>query len=202
MKITDVSMPLSAETEVYPGDPPVAIDALSAVENGDPFTLTRISMSSHAGTHLDAPSHVLVGDKTIDDIDLATLVGSAWVVDAADHHPVDANAFAGDQLPTSIERLLIKTGHRSSWLSADAVRRLIEIGPGMIGFDGPSVDSPESESLEAHKALLGAGIAIVENLDLSDVQQGSYFLICLPLKLVGVEGFPVRAILIEDLETG
>ena len=200
MKIFDMSMPLSPETQVFPGDPPVVFDTLSAVAAADPNTLSRISLSAHTGTHMDAPSHVFSDGKSVDDIGMDALVGPAWVMDVSGSRPIDYRALATAHPTRPTNRLLIRSDDPHTWLSSDGCRWLVEFAPSLIGFDGLSVDSPDSDELEAHKELLGAGTVLIENLDLSGVAAGMHFLVCLPLKLIGTEGSPVRAILIDGME--
>jgi arylformamidase len=200
MKIVDISMPLSPETQVFPGDPPVVFDVLSAVAAGDPNTLSRISLSAHTGTHMDAPSHVFSDERTVDSIGLDALVGPAWVMDVSGSRPVDSRALAAARPTQPMKRLLIRSGDPNSWFSSDACRWLARFAPSLIGFDGISVDSLDNDELEVHKTLLGAGTVLIENLDLSGVVTGMHFLVCLPLKLIGTEGAPVRAILIDGME--
>ena len=208
MKVYDVTVPLGPATHIWDDDPAPAIETLAHLERGDAHTLTRIAMSSHSGTHVDAPAHFARGGATIDAIPAATLVGPALVVE----HRGEAHITAADLGVLGIdgrhERVLFKTANGRLWeregfqrdfiaLGESAAARLIELGVVLAGIDYLSIEPYESAENPVHRVLLGAGVTVVEGLDLRDVPPGDYLLVCAPLKLTGAEGAPARVFLLD-----
>jgi arylformamidase len=165
-------------------------------------------MSLHAGTHTDAPLHFDVAGPDIAAVDLRAYIGPCRVLDVrAEGSPplVPAAALSEDAL-RGCERLLLRTreqhDHRR-WdpsfaaLGPDAARVLVAAGVRLVGIDTPSMDHADSKELDAHHVLHRGGVAILENLDLRAVPAGDYELIALPLRIVGGDSSPVRAILRE-----
>lgn len=187
--IIDITRPLGPATVVYPGDPPVEIAQISSVD-GSGVALSRLSLSSHAGTHIDPPAHLFPGGLTVDALSLALLIGPALLVSAAHGRPV-TDADLADIPPT--ERLLVSTGGQP--ITENAARRLLARGLRLVGVDGLSVDG-EGNGLPVHRLLLSAGVIIVEGLALEGVAPGAYTLVCLPLRLVDGDGAPARAVLL------
>jgi arylformamidase len=198
LKVIDISLPLSPDTPVFPGDPPVGIETMSLLSAGDTFRLTRISMSAHAGTHIDTPSHLFVDGGEIENIRLEDLIGPVYVIEFDGPRPLDESACKRMDIPSNFSRILIKNKRPNAWMDETAAEWFSVSGAKLLGWDGLSVDPPESEKLPAHRALLARGVHLVENLDLSQVTPGKYFLACLPLKLMGSDASPVRAVLLED----
>jgi len=193
--IYDISLPLGDSTPVYPGDRPVRIDRVSDVDRGDGFTLSEVTMSVHAGTHVEAPSHFIAGAASVDGLILDVLVGRALLVDVSDEGAITADLLERLAVPPDTLRLLFRTSDASA-LSECGACRLVDRGVKLVGIDGLSIGfSDQSEAV--HRILLGAGVVIVESLNLADVPAGEYQLICLPLKLTGAEGAPARAILLD-----
>ena len=200
MKIYDITLPVSEDMPLYPGDPATIISRVADIASGDPFTLSAISMSAHAGTHVDAPYHVSQNGRTLDKIPLDVLVGRAFVLLVDDSDEVTAEALELAGIPSGTRRLLLKTKPRQmpdAFLSADAARWIVDRGIGLLGMDALSIDAAKSQTLEAHHILLDADVIVVEGLDLSAVSEGEYMLICLPLKLSGCDGAPARVVLLE-----
>lgn len=197
----DVTLPLEESTPPYPGDPGLSIQTLMDFERGDDLRLSAISLSAHLGTHVDAPLHFVRGGMSLEQIALETLIGPAHLVEVITRGGIGAEQIAR-QLPHLCERLLIKTTRSnqltprpSAWLEPEAAQLLLESGVRLIGIDSPSLDSLTSSHARAHKILLEKEIIIVENLALHAVPIGAYEMICLPLKVVGLEGAPARAVL-------
>ena len=178
------------------------------MELGEPFNLTRLVLSAHAGTHVDAPNHFLAGARGIEEVPLAALAGACLVWEPPGVGPIGADLLA--ELPTGIERLLLKTGLHTWWLGdnpalpdefralrADGAALLVERGIQLVGTDAPSIDLVGDADYPAHHTLLSAGVVVVESLNLSGVVPGAYALVCLPLLLPGADGAPARAILLE-----
>jgi arylformamidase len=199
MRFHDITRPITSDMPIYPGDPPTVIERVQDIARGNPFTLSAVSFSSHAGTHIDAPSHLVEGGLTVDEIPLDVLVGDVVVVEVSKELGVYSNELERLSIPRRTRRLLVKTPENTeSFLTMNVARWLIDVGVELLGIDGQSVDEAGSENLIVHRTLLEAGVVIVENLDLSKVQPGNYLLVCLPMKLAGLDGAPVRAVLIED----
>jgi len=203
--IIDISRPVGADTPVWPGDPPVTLEPVARLEAGDPAAVSRLTLGTHTGTHVDPPAHFLPGGATVDQLDLDVLVGPALVVDlTATVGPVDPEALAA--LATGHSRLLLRTGAADGVVTGGAARRLVEAGVRLVGVDTLSIEPatrspgvpgwPPEEHYEVHRLLLSAGVVIVEGLDLSAAPAGEYQLVCLPLRVAGGDGAPARAVLI------
>ncbi len=210
MKIHDISLPVSEELPVWPGDPRVAIDSLTHLERGDVCTVSRLSCSVHSGTHVDGPAHFIKGGATVDSLDLDTLLGPALVVDTGPAREISASLLAGLLIPKDTERLLFRTLNSEIWnrqeqefvkdfvaISADGARWLKEKAIRLVGIDYLSV-APFADGVATHRILLQGGIVLLEGLNLAGITPGIYQLVCLPLKLVGGDGAPARAVLIEE----
>jgi arylformamidase len=200
----DISVPLRTGMVHYPGDPPVKLDLDQDLDKGDPVTVTRISMSAHAGTHVDAPRHFLKGTASIDDMPVDATNGAARVITITDEESIKLPELEGHDI-VSGEILLFKTRNSSLWshdtfrrdfvyLSTPAAVYLAEKGVRAVGIDYLSVDGFEKNEGEAHRILLEASVWIIEGLDLSAVEPGRYDLMCLPLRIEGGEAAPARAL--------
>ena len=197
MEICDVSVPLRAGMVTYPGDPQVHIERAASIAGGDVVNLTRIDFGLHSGTHVDAPVHFIDGASGVDAIALDALVGPCEVVEAPD---LSRDSVAAAPLA---ERILFKTPNSLLWASDEfseefalldggAAELLVQRGVRLVGVDYLSVGDEQ-----AHHVLLEAGVVPVEGLDLRAVDAGSYELVCLPLRVVGADGAPARAVLIR-----
>jgi arylformamidase len=207
MKIYDVTVPLSKESVVYPGDPHVKINRRTKVnEDESKYNLSRYSFSSHAGTHVDPPFHLIEGGITVDKLPLELLMGRARVVEVT--APVIDEPVLEEFDFTVDARVLFKTRNSYLWsnknfvkdyvyMTPGAARALVKDGIKLVGIDYLSVDKFEGEP-ETHMALLSAGTIIVEGLDLREVEPGDYELICLPLKVKDGDGAPARVILRQN----
>ncbi len=209
MKIYDITLTISAEMPLWPGDPPVVLELVSSMASGEHANVSRLACSAHTGTHVDAPHHFLNDGRTIESLPLDVLIGPALVVQIpAEVEVVTAEALERSRIPAGTERLLLKTRNSEIWarserefrpdfvgVSADGAAWLARRGIRLIGVDYLSV-APYKQSVPTHRALLEPGIVILEGVDLSAVPPGAYELYCLPLKLAGSDGAPARAILI------
>jgi arylformamidase len=203
MEIIDVSIPIRERMIVYQGDPEPRIEHVQRISEGDEANVTRIELGAHTGTHVDAPVHFIDGAEGVETLPLEALVGEAEVVDAtALDGDLDAGALRGLGLPDA-ERLLFRTRNSDLWeresfspdfvgITPDGADVLRERGVRLVGVDYLSVGGPE-----AHRRLLGAGIVVVEGLDLRRVEPGGYRLLCLPLLLDGSDGAPARVVLLR-----
>lgn len=202
----DISVPIHDGMVHWPGDPPVRVSQVHAIEHGDDANLTELSMSAHTGTHMDAPIHYLPGADSMDALSFTTTIGHARVLNVATPGPVPRQLLESADLQPG-ERLLLKTRNSAhSWsghafdpqftaLSLEAARWLAAQPLKLLGVDYLSVGPYHGEGAEIHRALLGAGIWIIEGLNLMAVEPGWYELLCLPLRLAGADGAPARALL-------
>jgi arylformamidase len=210
MPIYDISLPISESLVVWPGDPPVRITQPSHLDRGDMATVSRLDIGAHIGTHVDAPVHFVQGGAGVDSFNLDLLVGPARVVHALEADALSASVLQALDIPPGTERVLFRTRNSERWargeeefwtdyvgITDDGARWLIEQGVQLVGIDYLSV-APFDELVAPHRTLLGAGLIVVEGLDLSGVAAGVYQLVCLPLKVVGGDGAPARAILIDE----
>jgi arylformamidase len=208
MKIYDISLPISPSMPVWPGDSPVRMEQTESMDKGSEYNMTRLSMSVHTGTHVDAPHHFLNDGRTVDGLSLDVLVGPAYVLHLPDEIAVvTADVLAAAGIPPGVSRLLLRTRNSRLWaqgvrefqtdfvaVAADGAEWLAARGIRLVGMDYLSV-APYDNSVPTHRILLQAGVILLEGLDLSAVPQGDYLLYCLPLNLLGSDGAPARAIL-------
>ena len=182
---------------MYRGDPRFRLRFLKRLEKGDPFALSHISMGSHTGTHVDAPSHFIKDGASVEDLSLGTLTGPAFVYHAGEG-VISSEMLASAEIPPGTQRLLLATGGtKPGGVSLEAARWLVGQDIKLVGIDRLSIDSEDAKAYPVHIELLGHGIAIIEGLRLKDVPAGDYYLYCLPLKIPGAEGAPARAILVK-----
>lgn len=206
-KYIDVSLAISPQLPRWPGSPEIQFKRNLDLEKGDVATDTSISFSVHTGTHVDAPQHFIKQGKSVDQLNLDQLIGEVYVAVLPNSvNVVTADLLQKLSLPSHIDRLLLRTNNSNLWhtnldfqqdfvaLTADAAQWIVNQNIKLIGVDYLSVqryhDGPET-----HQILLNADIIIIEGLDLSEVSEGFYELLCLPIKLKGVEGAPARVIL-------
>jgi arylformamidase len=198
MQIFDVSVPLREGMVTYPGDPTVKVERAASIADGDVVNLTRIDFGLHSGTHVDAPVHFIDGAAGVDSVPLDVLVGPCEVVEVPD---LSFDSVA--RVPDGVDRVVFRTPNSELWargefadefarLDGEAARSLVERGVRLVGVDYLSVGDED-----AHHALLGGGVVPVEGLDLRGIDPGTYELVCLPLRVVGADGAPARAILIR-----
>ncbi len=205
MSLYDVTRPLSSVFPVYPGDPVVELTPIAQCAWGDEANVTRLVLSSHTGTHIDAPRHFFDNGTTVDQLDLQVLMGPARVV----HVPCVSHITVDDLRLHDLQgvtRVLFKTSNGPLWdcpgfqttyyaLTAEAAAWLVSCGVRLVGIDYLSVDAYEAEDFPVHRCLLQAGVVIVEGLDLRAVPPGDYDLYALPLRLEEGDGAPARVVL-------
>ena len=207
MKIYDVTVPLSQELVVYPGDPKVKINRRKKINEADSkYNLSRYSFGSHSGTHVDPPFHLIEEGLTADKLPLELLIGRARVVETT-ASCIDEAALEDFDFTADV-RVLFKTRNSYLWnqknfvkdyvyISPGAARSLVNDGIKVVGIDYLSVEKFDGEP-ETHTALLGAGTIIIEGLDLREVEPGDYEMICLPLKIKDGDGAPARVVLRQN----
>lgn len=192
MKVIDISRELFS-APVYPGDPKPSRDIVRRIDMGDAFNLSAFYACCHSGTHMDAPLHFFDGGDSIDRIPPKTCIGPCRVVKASG---LITGADIDTLSPTAGDRILFQ-GNGQAFLTQSAAFALAQAKVILVGTDAQSIAIPEDET-EPHRELLGAGIPVLEGLDLSSVCAGNYLLAALPLFLGGAEAAPVRAVLIEQ----
>jgi arylformamidase len=201
----DISQPVGTDTAVWPGDRPFEIGWSMRRADGESVNVGVVTMSVHTGTHIDGGYHFDDEGRRAADLPLDPYVGPALVVDAPGVSELGPDAVAGIDLAHE-QRILFRT--RSSVdattfpeefaaITPELAGMLADAGVLLVGTDAPSVDPRDSKSLEAHHRLHAGGVAILENVILSDVAPGRYTLVALPLKLTEADSSPVRAVLLE-----
>ena len=202
----DISVPVHEGMASWPGDPGLHFDRVMNQENGDICTLTQVAMSAHTGTHMDAPLHFVRKSPTIEQMPLDATVGPARVISIQDRQAIRRAELLRHSIQSG-ERILFRTANSDrDWsglpfdedfifIARDAAEYLAECRVRAVGVDYLSVGGYKQDGVETHVALLGAGIWLMEGLALGQVGPGNYDLVCLPLKWVGAEGAPARAIL-------
>jgi arylformamidase len=204
MKIYDISISLSEDLPVFPGDPPVKIEPVSMIARGDSANVSCITFSTHCGTHIDPPRHFNDHGVTIDTLPLSLFAGNALLAEMTGLKAIGRAELM--HLPLEGEkRLLLKTDNSKLWdqpgfegdfahLTADGALFVVDVGIKLIGIDYLSIERLHGDG-EVHRILLDNGVVILEGLNLAGVTAGSYELICLPLKIRRGDGAPVRAVL-------
>ena len=191
MKIYDISQEVFS-CAVYPGDPKPEKQILSSTAAGDLYNLTAFSMCAHNGTHIDAPFHFLGNCKTVEQLELDTFVGNCYLA----RHEGDVTAADAERILKKADGVLrILIGGKVT-VTAAAAEVFAASGIKLLGNEGQSV-GPENAPMQVHLILLGAEIALLEGIVLTDVPEGHYFLSAAPLNLAGCDGAPCRAYLIS-----
>jgi arylformamidase len=204
----DVSVSLRHGGLVYPGNPTIAITPQQAISQGAGANVSRLDFGSHTGTHVDAPKHFFDDGAGVDTLPLDLLIGQARLLAFSDAVMSIGEAELAPHDLTGVTRLLLRT-RNSAWLASgstefhkdytyvapDGAEYLASAGVKLVGVDYLSVEQFHSGHHRTHRTLLGRGIVIVEGLALAEPPAGEYELICLPLRLEGLDGAPARAVL-------
>ena len=208
MNIYDITVSISPDLPVYPGDPAIQITHTLSLEAGDIASVSHLSCGTHTGTHVDPPSHFIPNAATLDQLPLDVLIGPARMIDAGEARVIDAALIESAKL-NGVERVLFKTRNSRLWreplrfaedfvyLETDAAEQLVERGVKLVGIDYLSVEKFNFEQPTTHLTLLSHNVIIVEGLNLSEIAPGDYELICLPLKIKNGDGGPARVVLRE-----
>lgn len=209
-EIIDISVPLKPDLPVWPGSPGFKLYRTMNLAAGDEANVSQLDTDVHVGTHVDAPCHFIESGTAVEDLSLDVLMGAAYVAELPEVQAVTAQDLEKLNLPPNTTRLLLHTTNSRLWeenvtefnkdfvaLTADGAQWLVDKGIRLIGVDYLSVQRYYDSTL-THEILLGAGIIIVEGLNLTNVAAGMYQLVCLPIKLVGSDGSPARAVLIKE----
>lgn len=207
MSIYDISMPVHTGGIIYPGNPEIQIELQQAVSKGAGANVSSISFGSHTGTHVDAAKHFFDDGETVDEIPLERLIGTAILLVFPDELMSIGAPDLEKQHIGSHKRVLLRTRNSSfldkpdfvkdyTFLAPDGAQYLVDHGVELVGIDYLSIEQFHSGHHRTHITLLEKKVVIVEGLDLSVPLAGVYQLICLPLRLVGLDGAPARAVLV------
>ena len=203
----DISLKIQPGMAAWPGEKEIEFKRIQSLDKGDISTSTNISMSVHSGTHIDAPSHFIASGKTIDQMDMDVFMGPVRIVHLPTQDKITAQDLKNSNIPPGTTRLLFRTMNSEYWqkspkvfqsdfvaLTEDAAKWIVNKKVKLVGIDYLSIQ-PFHHSPDVHRILLESGIAVLEGLDLNGVKDTDYHLICLPLKMIGTEGAPARAVL-------
>lgn len=206
-RFIDLSVPLHPALPLWPGSKPVHIERVMDLTRGDVANVSQLYIDVHSGTHIDAPLHFLPEGATTDEIPLSKLIGPCWVADFTGKKHIAAEDLEAAGIPEDTRRLLCKTDNSCYWqdfaqpfrsdfcaLTLDAAHWIVQQGIWLVGIDYHSIQLYDAP-FDTHIVLLERQVVILESLNLLDVEQGSYELLCLPLRVRGLEGVPVRAVL-------
>jgi arylformamidase len=201
----DISVPLSTGMVHYPGDPAVFIEREQDISRGDAANVSSVRLSAHSGTHVDAPLHFIEGGTAIDRIPFDAVTGKARVIEIRDDESIKPSEIEACGIEPG-EILLFKTRNSRLWsdkgfnrdyvyFTTDSAVLLVSKKVRTIGIDYLSIGGFGHNDAEAHRVLLGAGLWIIEGLDLSAAPAGACEFVCLPLRIAGGEAAPARAII-------
>lgn len=195
MKIYDISQEVFG-CRVYPGDPMPKKETLKSMQKGEEYNLTSFSMCAHNGTHVDAPSHFIKDGKTVDEVDLKSFIGMAYVAEysgvVTKNVALEIIKKAKKQNTEAAKRILIKG---NAEVSLEAAKEFASSGILLFGNESQTV-GPQNSPMAVHLAFLSANVVLLEGVCLAAVSEGVYFLNAAPLNLAGVEGSPCRAVLL------
>jgi arylformamidase len=207
-KWIDISITIKPGMAHWPDNPEIRVEKMLDMERGDVCNVSTLSMGSHTGTHMDAPLHFIRNGKSLDKMPLEATIGPCRVIEIKDNESVKLEEIHGCKFKQG-ERVLFKTSNsRRSWktdnfdenfvyISKEAATFLAKAKVMTVGIDYLSVGGFRKDGVETHHALLGAGIWVIEGLNLAKIKPGRYELCCLPLKVLNSDGAPARAILRE-----
>jgi len=206
-KLYDISVSLGDESIVFPGDTPYERAMVQTLEDGGDCNLSEITMSAHAGTHMDAPYHFFNDGKTIDRFPVKKFILSAWVVPIQNDVAISPAELKNVNVQPG-EAILFKTRNSTNgliesgvfhedfvYLGAKGADWCVHRGVGLVGIDYISIEKFSSKVFTVHRRILGSGIPVLEGINLKSVPPGRYTLYCFPLKIGGGDGAPVRAVL-------
>ena len=205
-RLVDVSVLLSPGLATYPGNPAFELSPVKRLAEGGSSNVSRLTLGTHTGTHVDAPRHFFDDKRGVDALALELLVGRTRVIDLPHRGGITEGHLAGAGLREDL-RVLLRTPNSALWNSHEAfhadytflteggARFLVDQGVKVVGVDYLSVEQFKKPGAPAHHVLLGNGVVIIEGLDLSDAEAGQYEMYCLPLKIKDGDGAPARVVL-------
>ena len=205
MKLYDATLPMEEGMVTFPGDPVFQVTPISRLNEGGAFELSRLSLGTHGGTHVDPPKHYLEGGAGVDALPLDALVGPGVVLDMRGRAFIDRDALEQACLGRC-KKILLKTDSglllkertfREDYvhLTESGAGFLIEQEISLVGIDSLSIERYGNPGAPVHRALLEAGIVIVEGANLVEIPPGPYEIFCLPLRIKDADGSPARLIL-------
>jgi arylformamidase len=212
LKIHDVSLTIRPGMTTWGGEPGPEIKPLRRIARGDTANVSTITFGDHTGTHVDPPIHFIEGGATVDQLPVDALIGPCVVLEYGEAGNVSGDWLERAGVPSGTTRILIKTRNSELWndqtqtftrdivaVNASAARWCVAHGVRLVGVDYLTIEpqGPEKAGYPTHHALLGAGVVIIEGLDLRGIAAGAYELICAPLKIAGGDGAPARVFLLE-----
>ncbi len=213
MKIFDITLPITNDLPVWPGDTPIDIQQTSRIGDGDNTNVSKIQFSVHSGTHIDAPFHFIESGISIDKIPVSKLIGKVYVIEIDN----SINLITAEVLkahPTRqkweiTKKILFKTRNSSNWklstnefqrdyvgIDTSAAEYLTDFNFDLIGIDYLSIAAFD-DTIKPHQILLGEECVLLEGVNLENIKQGFYEIYCLPMLIHGSDGAPARAILIQ-----
>lgn len=206
----DISVPVDGHLPSWPGSPRPTFEPLMQIARGDDANVTKMTFDLHTGTHVDAPLHFIEGGGDLESVGLRPFVGAAFVADAGDARAIGPVELESLDVPPNVTRLLLRSSNSrdrllrqeafvadAAALTAEGARWVVDRGLELIGIDYLSIQSI-NDGPETHQILLGAGVVILEGIDLETVARGHYDLMCLPIRLAGPEAAPARAVLLPE----
>ena len=203
----DISVPIRPGMHVWDNEIPVEVEPTSTIPP-DVAAVSRVCMGTHTGTHVDPPSHFIEGGSGADELPLDAMIGPCVVRRFSERYELTAKQLEAANIPEGTQRLLLATPGSDLWelpgftfeytgLSLSGAQWCVRRGIRLVGIDYLSIERSDSPTaFGTHLTLLGAGVVILEGLNLRGVPEGEYNLVCLPLKLQGGDGAPARAVLI------
>jgi arylformamidase len=206
----DITLPISGDLCVWPGDPPVDIQPDSQIRAGDGANTSRMTLGSHTGTHVDPPWHVVLDGKQLDEIPLERWCGPCHVARIPDDVArIERAHLDAASIPDGTRKLLLKTSNSALWdrprpwtfepsfvaLGPDAAQWVVDCGIDLVGIDYLSIEPFDAPGIPVHRTLLANEVLILEGLDLRGIEPGPYTLTCLPMRLERGDGAPARAML-------
>jgi arylformamidase len=205
-RIIDISLPNRPGMPVYPGDPALEVVLVQRLAGGDRCELARLTLGNHTGTHVDAPYHFLEDGPRLGAVPLDHMVGECVVLELRGRSAVDAAALRAAAIRPG-DLVLCRTDNSWRWerpefqrdfthLTLDWAEVLLDRGARAVGMDYLSIEQFGSTGFPVHKRVLGAGMFVIEGLDLRAVDPGRYTLVCLPLRFPDLDGAPARAVLL------
>lgn len=205
-KWIDISVTIKAGMVHWPDNPEIRVEKMLDMERGDVCNVSVLSLGSHTGTHMDAPLHFIRGGKGLDRMPLDATIGSCRVIEIKDREAVKVEEIRNQRIKAG-ERILFKIRNSNGawksdnfdedfvYISKEAATYLAKAKVMTVGIDYLSVGGFKRDGIETHHALLGAGIWVIEGLNLARIKPGKYELNCLPLKVLNSDGAPARALL-------
>ena len=212
MKIHDVTLTLRAGMTTWGNEPGPELRPLRRIAKGDSANVSTLTLSDHTGTHVDPPIHFIEGGATVESLPVDALIGPCVVLGYDAATSITADWLDRARVPADARRILFKTRNSRLWddpmhkftrdivaVGASAAKWCVDHGVRLVGIDYLTIEpqGPEKAGYPTHHTLLGAGVVIVEGLDLRAVAPGGYDLVCAPLKIAGGDGAPARVFLIE-----